>query len=343
MSMRTNLNLPRAGVILCLALAALLSGCTGLRPHDGVRPAETVYDEATLQASDLRIAESALQSGDLSVAMSVYRRLVQAHPGQAIVWMGLGDAHFLGGELEAARQAYLKAGELRPDMLEPQLGQARIALRQRRLEEATERFQAILMGMPDHPLALAGLGVAQDLAGRAAQAQAIYRQGLRAHPDNTALRTNLGLSLALNGQPREAINILLGATGLSGPLPQERDNLALAYGLMGREDAAEDILASYQPAGVVQDNLAFYRYLRQQLEQRSVPAAAPSQQTAPVVTPRAAVEPAVPVAAVQVLPVDAGRMPASVPAGSMPRTGWASGEHGRLVAGRPDASGAVMQ
>lgn len=180
--------------------------------------------------------------------------------------MGLADTHFLASELEAARQVYAEVVERFPgQQLNAQLGLARIALRQRNLPLAIQHYQSILQQSPDHPLALAGLGVAYDLGGDAAQAQATYRRGLSAYPDNAALRANLGLSLALSGQPREAVNVLLGTSGVSGQLPQERYNLALAYGLLGRDDAAESILMTEQARGTAQDNIEFYRYVRQRL------------------------------------------------------------------------------
>ncbi|MGB5808419.1 hypothetical protein [Castellaniella sp.] len=61
--------------------------------------------------------------------------------------------------------------------------------------------------------------------------------------------------------------MLLGTDGVNNSLPQRRDNLALAYGLLGREDAAKNILLGTQPSGQVQDNLDFYRYLRDRVVQ----------------------------------------------------------------------------
>lgn len=258
--------------VLWLALGLSLAGCAPRQT--AVRPLETVVDQAALEAGDLRIAASALQSGDIQVARSLYGDLARSHPNMPVVWQGLGDTYFLAGEFEAAQAAYAKAEQIDPTLLAPRLAQARVLVRLRQLDQARARFQDILAQDPDQPVALAGLGVVYDLSGQPELAQQTYRQGLVAHPGDEALRTNLGLSLALTGKPREAINILLGNAGVAGSLPQRRDNLALAYGVMGREDAAEDILLSYQPRGLVQDNLEFYRYLRQQLGQ-------PGQEAAP--------------------------------------------------------------
>lgn len=256
-------HLFRPRIISTLVLALLLAGCsTAWRPS----PLQNEAKIATSDSGELRIAASALSSGDLNMALSLYERLTQRYPESAEVWLGMANTRFLQGELAAANSAYVTTQRLAPNNIDAQLGQARILIRQRQLPQAITRFKAILVQFPNHPLALCGLGVSYDLSGDYRQAQSIYRQGLLRYPDDVALRSNLGLSLALNGQPREAVNTLLGTTGLSEQLPQERDNLALAYGLLGRDDAAEEILEGNQPQDRVQDNLTFYRYLRQNMD-----------------------------------------------------------------------------
>ena len=77
-----------------------------------------------------------------------------------------------------------------------------------RPERAIERYAALVAADPKDLRAVNGLGVAYDLAGRHAEAQATYRRGLDREPENVALRNNLGLSLALAKRPEEAIPIL---------------------------------------------------------------------------------------------------------------------------------------
>jgi Flp pilus assembly protein TadD len=102
----------------------------------------------------------------------------------------------------------------------------------------------------------------RDLQGQFDEAQALYREALAAHPEDAAARSNLGLSLALAGQPREAVNVLLDvATRPSAP-PQARQNLALAYGLMGNDEAAESVLSTEMERTAVRTNLDYYRYVR---------------------------------------------------------------------------------
>lgn len=250
-------------ILVGIGTALLLGACASTPPQTAVRPIET--DTTALDAGELRIAASALQSGDINVARSLYQELARSHSSVPTVWLGLGDTYFLAGEFESAQAAYSRAEEMDPTLLPARLALARVDIRLRRLEQARSRFQSILAEEPDHPIAMAGLGVVYDMLGQPDMAQQTYRRGLAAHPGDEALRTNLGLSLALSGKAREAVNILLGHSGVSGALPQTRDNLALAYAVLGREDAAETILLSYQPRGLVQDNLQFYRYLRERM------------------------------------------------------------------------------
>ncbi len=243
----------------------LLSACVHTQTT-AVRPVDTVMDQAALQAGELRIAASALQGGDVNVAKTLYTELSQNYPEMPAVWQGLGDAHAMAAEYEAARRAYNKSLALEPGNLDTKLALARVDVRTRNLEQARTSYEQILAQHPNDPVALSGLGVVYDLSGQASLAQETYRRGLEANPGSELLRTNLGLSLALNGHARQAVNILIGNDGASDSLPQRRDNLALAYGILGREDAAESILATYQSSGQVQDNLEFYRFLRTRIK-----------------------------------------------------------------------------
>lgn len=253
----------RTLIIISLSALLTLSACTPMRTE--VRSMETSLDSAMLSAGELQIAESALQSGDTQVALSLYRELSRAHPENIAVWLGLGDTYYLDNELELAQQAYTRAELIDPQASEPKISLARVAIRLRQFELAQSKLGAVLAEQPNHPIALASQGVIYDLTQQPERAQQTYKKGLQANPGNHALRSNLGLSLALNGKPREAVNVLLGHTGVPSNLPQARENLALAYGLLGRDDAAEEILLGGQSRGQVLDNLEFYRFLRGRL------------------------------------------------------------------------------
>jgi hypothetical protein len=78
------------------------------------------------------------------------------------------------------------------------------------------------------------------------------------------------LSLILGGNPREGANVLLDVTRYPEAPPQARQDLALAYGLLGNTEAAAEILGRDLPKASVQDNLRYYEIQRQRLLQQPV-------------------------------------------------------------------------
>jgi Flp pilus assembly protein TadD len=84
------------------------------------------------------------------------------------------------------------------------------------------------------------------------------RSALKANPGDPMLSINLGLSLVLGGNAREGANVLLDVTRYPDAPPQARQDLALAYGMLGNVDAAAEILSKDLPKASVDDNLRFY-------------------------------------------------------------------------------------
>jgi Flp pilus assembly protein TadD len=215
--------------------------------------------------SDLHIAASALSSGNTELALTLYEKALQADPNSIEAQLGLADTMYQAGDLERARVLYASAAGAAPSNPGPKLGLARVALRQRRLDDAATLYHALVVQLPDSPVAAEGLGTVLDLQGRHDEAQTIYRTALRVHPEAQGLTTDLGLSLILANRPREGANVLLDIAGLTNAPPQARQNLALAYALLGNMNAAKRILQADLPPASVEDNLRFYETLRTRL------------------------------------------------------------------------------
>ncbi|WP_442808445.1 tetratricopeptide repeat protein [Trinickia soli] len=254
----------RRQLATALALASLslglLTGCAS-GPRVETRP--VVAERGADKSTDLRIAESALESGDVQLALSLFERTLKADPRSLPAQLGLADAIYQTGDLARAGVLYRQAAANAPDDPRAQLGLARVALRERRLDEAVARYRALVAKYPDNAVASEGLGAALDLQGHHGQAQAIYRAALARHPEAQGLRANLGLSLILARRAREGANVLLDIAALPDAPAQARENLALAYGVLGNAEAAKRILTADMPAASAEDNLQFYRTLRE--------------------------------------------------------------------------------
>jgi len=249
------------GVTLLLATTA----CTTTEHVTEARPVTRNSSPSTM--GELRIAETALDSGNIDLATSLFDKVVTADPKSVPGLTGLGDTLYAVGDYTRAGVYYQRASSFDPAAEAPLIGIARVAIHQRRFDDAISTYQGVLARTPGDPMALAGLGAALDLKGDHAQAQATLRQALKANPGDPLLSVNLGLSLVLGGNPREGANVLLDVTRYPGAPPQARQDLALAYGLLGNNEAAAEILGKTLPKASIQDNLRFYEIQRTVLEQ----------------------------------------------------------------------------
>ncbi|PLZ03381.1 hypothetical protein CY652_06135 [Burkholderia sp. WAC0059] len=303
-SRRTRASPPvtlAAFVPLVLALG-LLAGCSSTPRYASTLPEPKPITKTLGATDDLRIANGALESGDLDLAQSLYEKALKHDPKSVEASLGLGDCLYQQDDLEHARLAYEHAVALAPDTPAPQLALGRIAIRQRRFDDAAQRYRALLAKTPNDPAASAGLGTVLDLEGQHAQAEAVYRGALALHPDSQALRIDLGLSLVLSNQPREGANVLLDVAGIPDAPPQARQDLALAYGLLGNDDAAQKILLTDLPKASVEDNLRYYARARAALQ---------SQPQADAAIPVASAVSQVPGAAVPLAPTIPSAAPAT--------------------------------
>jgi hypothetical protein len=101
---------------------------------------------------------------------------------------------------------------------------------------------AVIAQEPDNVVALTDLGVANDLQGHHAEAQAAYRRALVVAPEMTDVKVNLGLSLALSGSKDEAVRVLQEVATAPGATETLRKELAGAFAMAGDDAAARQVL-----------------------------------------------------------------------------------------------------
>jgi Flp pilus assembly protein TadD len=132
-------------------------------------------------------------------------------------------------------------------------------------QSALANVDAALKRSPRNLSLLTTRGIALDRMSKHADAQETYRLGLSYDPTNFALLSNLGLSLGLSGLPDEGIAILRELVRDGQANSKTRGNLAMLYGLAGRDREAAATLANDLSAPQIQQNLAYYRELRAML------------------------------------------------------------------------------
>jgi Flp pilus assembly protein TadD len=262
---------PRASRSLALAaltiaaLAAMSACTTTVQRVPEMQPVSRNSTPSSM--SETRVAATALEGGNIELARTLYGKVVEANPNSVPGLAGLGDTLYAVGDFTRAGVYYSRTNKIDPNAEPPLIGLGRVAIRQRRFDDAIASYRAILDRTPNDSLAAAGLGTALDLKGDHNAAQDALRAGLVQNPGDPMLCINLGLSLVLGGNPREGANVLLDVTRFPDAPPQAREDLALAYGMLGNKEAATAILSKDLPKASVQDNLRYYDMERSALVQ----------------------------------------------------------------------------
>ena len=211
----------------------------------------------------MRIGAAARTGGDLTNALGVYRRAAEVDPLNPAPLVAAGDVLVEMGSVNEAIVSYNNALIRNGQDLPALLGLARAFLKTGKPTLALDPLNKAYALSPDDPKVLLLFGVAKDFSGEHVEAQEWYRRGLAAAPNDPALTVNLALSLALSGDYNSAIAALQPVAMAPGGSPQERQTLALIYGLRGNVAEAARLNRLDLDDASVEHNLAYYATLRE--------------------------------------------------------------------------------
>ncbi len=257
--------MPAPALLVSLIAGLALAGCVTTPIHldplsvegrDGGGPIPTY-------AMLMRIGAAAQSGGDLPNALGVYRRAAEIAIDNPTPLIAAGDVLLQMGSVNEAIVSY-NAALVRPgDSQGAQVGLARAFLKTGKPQLALTPLAKAMEASPDDPKLLLLLGVTKDLAGSHLEAQAYYRDGLVRAPGDPGLTVNLALSLALSGSYPNAIAVLQPLAISPVGTAQERQTLALIYGLTGNAAEAARLGRIDLDDAAVEQNLAYYQSLRQ--------------------------------------------------------------------------------
>ena len=251
---------------LCLGLGLIgLTGCQDtpslqLDPlttsgRDGNAP-QLGYDAV------MRIADASRNAGDFSNAVNLYRHAATMEPHKIEPLDALGGTLLDMSKVDEAIVNYNAALKLNPRDGDALRGLARAYLKTGRPDLAGDPLALAFQDTPNDPKLLMLIGVADDFIGQHTSAQTRYHQGLQIAPADRSLSLDLALSLAFSEKFDEAIATLKPFTLAPAATPQERQTLALIYGLKGDQKAAREVARVDLDQASVDHNLAFYESLR---------------------------------------------------------------------------------
>lgn len=227
-------------ILLVLLSVFSLSGCA---EHNASDQAESLC----------RIAHKARLSGNPESAIKFYTRVIEVYPGMAKAYLGLSESYIDIKLLDAA-ESNLKKAEVR-GANKSRIGYLRgkCYLLRGNLQAAKREF----LKFPNNVDCMNALGAVYDNQGRHEQAQALYKQVIAINPKYIDAYNNLGLSLMLSDNYKDAIFYLENACTLPEANSAYRGNLALAYGLSGQLAKARAVYAQDYDGDELEERVAY--------------------------------------------------------------------------------------
>lgn len=259
--------IPRSAPVLCLGFA--LSACASGNAQNDAQAAKAAAAAAPV-TQELRqrmaeLAAKARQQDDLPTAASLYRKAVAQEPGNLQVAIDFAEVMLEMDDLTAAEPLVMRLIKGAPSDAGVLVLAARWEMAHGRLAEAAANLAiAEAAGSPTRSMRLTRAAL-EDMRGEHAKARAIYRDMLDKVPNDPVVINNLAVSHMAGGEFAEAIALLAPAAASGGLNRRGWHNLALAYGLSGREADARATLVTANAASSISTNLAFYSWYRAQL------------------------------------------------------------------------------
>jgi len=149
-------------------------------------------------------------------------------------------------------------------MAEAMCGQAKSLLASRQISEARDLYTSATARDSGNARAWNGLGVADDMLGKRDEAKVAYQQASSLAPTDINIVNNLAHLSLETGDYEDAIGLLEPLIRDGGATTVMRQNLAEAYGAVGRQSDAEALLRIDLPPAQVSERLASYKKLQQE-------------------------------------------------------------------------------
>ena len=216
------------------------------------------------------------QSGHLSQAEVIYRKILQLAPDQpdalhllgmvanqagqnelavdliskaigispvAPMYYNLGNVFREQGRLDAAADCFKNALRLKPDHVNACLNLGIVLREQGELEDAAGKFRTVLRLRPDFPGAYLHLGNVLKEQGKLDEASGFFRKVLEFKPDYVEAHLNLGNVLKEQGRLEDAIGSLRKVLALRPDYAEAYNNLGNLLKEQGKFDEAIENLA----------------------------------------------------------------------------------------------------
>jgi len=185
-----------------------------------------------------RVAHKTRLDGNSEIAAKFYTKVIAAAPDMVEAYLGLAECYVDMKLLDAAESNLKIAAKKGGKGSRISYLMGKCYLLRGNLTAAKTEFSKYKT-----PDCMNALGAVYDNLGDHEKAQQLYKQVIVANPKYIDAYNNMGLSLMLSDNYKDAILYLENACTLPDSNPTYRSNLALAYGLSGQLQKARAVYA----------------------------------------------------------------------------------------------------
>ena len=236
-----------------LSLLAFSTGCE----HKMEQRKKDAAASGTPISPLVRIADSMNDSQDYLTAVKLYRQALDMDPKDIDAQMGLARSLAALGHYKKAIDTLEKILVKRehPGILQ-ELG--KLYLVSNKPKECIDAYSRVIHKDGQNVAAMNGMGVCHDIEGNHKTAQQWYQKALALAPENSGVKSNVGLSLVLEGNYGEGVPILSRLADRPEATQRDRQNLATALGLSGDIEQAAQLFSIDLRKEDVRRNLAMF-------------------------------------------------------------------------------------
>ncbi|WP_420348506.1 tetratricopeptide repeat protein [Pelagibius sp.] len=220
---------PMLRMLAVLGLAGLVVGCASTDGGPAYAPAGFGKDDASRAERLVRYCDRLAEEGKYLTALGLCARAHEIDPQNPETMMRIAGLLQTLDRDDAAAQTYTALLAQHPGHQEALYSLGKVYMDSGEVGMASIQFNRAMVSNPEDPRPYNALGIIRDQAGEHQAAQELYRLALERNPRYLSARNNLGLSLALNGQRDEAIEVLAEAAVEPGVDETVLRNLEAAY------------------------------------------------------------------------------------------------------------------
>ncbi|MBN2491638.1 MAG: tetratricopeptide repeat protein, partial [Planctomycetes bacterium] len=196
----------------------------------------------------LQLGFALLEDNQPEAARAAFEKTMQVRPEAntaALARFGIGESLRRQGRLAEARTAYEQGLGMQPENTRALLAHASLLVDLDLEEEAAAAIERLLALSPISPEAQYERGALLRKLGRTAEAMAAYEEAIRGRPDLGRAHNDLGVLLREAGKPDEALAAFERAAAADPRLPQPHHNRA---GLLAERGQLEAAIAANEKA-----------------------------------------------------------------------------------------------